>query len=182
MVTPNQPGNPEEPSWGQPPGYNPPQYRQVPPGYPTPPGYPGQPPGYPGQPPGYPAQPPGYGAQPPGYSANPPYPSYPANPGYADPEAPFGRDPVTGEPLSDKSAATAGVLQLFLGTFGVGRFYIESTQIAVIQLCLGVFGMLFTIFCLIGLPVLIGVGIWALVDAIMIFSGNVRDNYGRKLR
>jgi TM2 domain-containing membrane protein YozV len=176
MVTPNQPGNPEEPSWGQPPGYNPPQYPQVPPGYPA------QPPGYGAQPPGYGAQPPSYGAQPPGYPANPPYPSYPANPGYADPEAPFGRDPVTGEPLSDKSAVTAGVLQLFLGTFGVGRFYIESTQIAVIQLCLGVFGMLFTIFCLIGLPVLIGVGIWALVDAIMIFSGNVRDNYGRKLR
>ena len=168
MVTPNQPGNPEEPSWGQPPGYNPPQYPQIPPSYPTPPGYPAQPPGYP--------------AQPPGYGANPPYPSYPGNPGYADPEAPFGRDPVTGEPLSDKSAVTAGVLQLFLGTFGVGRFYLESTQIAVIQLCLGVFGMLFTIFCLIGLPVLIGVGIWALVDAIMIFSGSVRDKYGRKLR
>ena len=111
----------------------------------------------------------------------PSYP-YPANPGYADPEAPFGRDPATGEPLSDKSAATAGVLQLFLGVFGVGRFYIESTQIAVIQLCLGVVGMFFTAFCLIGLPVLIGVSIWALVDAIMIFSGNVRDKYGRKLR
>jgi TM2 domain-containing membrane protein YozV len=174
MVTPNQPGNPEEPSWGQPPGYDPPQYPQVPPSYQTPPGYPAQPPGYPAQPPNYPAQPPNY-------PVNPSYP-YPANPGYADPEAPFGRDPVTGVPLSDKSAATAGVLQLFLGVFGVGRFYLESTQIAVIQLCLGVFGMLFTVFCLIGLPVLIGVGIWALVDAIMIFSGNVRDNYGRKLR
>ena len=175
MVTPNQPGNPEEPSWGQPQGYDPPQYPQIPPSYPTPPNYPAQPPDYG-------ARPPGYAAQPPGYPANPSYPSYPAHSGYVDPQAPFGRDPATGEPLSDKSAATAGVLQLFLGMFGVGRFYIESTQIAVIQLCLGVFGMLFTIFCLIGLPVLIGVGIWALVDAIMIFSGNVRDKYGRKLR
>jgi TM2 domain-containing membrane protein YozV len=85
-------------------------------------------------------------------------------------------------PLSDKSATTAGLLQLFLGVFGIGRFYIDSTQIAVVQLCLGLFGILSTVFCLLGLPVLLGVGVWALVDAIMMFTGSVRDNYGRKLR
>jgi TM2 domain-containing membrane protein YozV len=82
-----------------------------------------------------------------------------------DPQAPYGRDPVTGEPLSDKSKMTAGLLQLFLGGFGVGRFYMGDTGIAV--------GQLLTCG---------GLGIWALIDAIMILTGKVRDNQGRPLR
>ncbi len=66
--------------------------------------------------------------------------------------------------------------------FGVGRFYIDTTQIAVAQLCLGLFGVLFSLFCFLGLPVLLGGIIWAIVDAIMIFTGSVKDNYGRILR
>ena len=142
-------------------------------------------PNHPGNPEEQPpwGQPYGYQPPPPQYPPVPPVPQYPGYPGYAvDPQAPFGRDPATGMPLSDKSAATAGLLQLFFGTFGVGRFYLESTQIAVIQLCLGLSGLIFTIFCLVGLPVLLGVGIWGFIDAIMIFSGSVTDNYGRKLR
>lgn len=156
MGTPNYPGNPEQqPPWGQQPyGYQPPQ-----PQYPL------------GQP------------VPPQYQPGPPVPQYPGYPGYAaDPQAPFGRDPATGMPLSDKSSTTAGLLQLFFGAFGVGRFYLDSTQIAVIQLCLGLSGLLFTVFCIIGLPVLLGVTIWGFVDAIMIFTGSVTDSYGRKLR
>jgi hypothetical protein len=99
-----------------------------------------------------------------------------------DPQAPFGRDPVTGIPLSDKSGTTAGLLQLFLGVFGIGRFYIDSTQIAIAQLCLGLFGFVFTLFCWFGFPVLLGSIIWAMVDAIMMFTGSVKDNRGRKLR
>jgi TM2 domain-containing membrane protein YozV len=109
------------------------------------------------------------------------YAGYPG-PGYAlDPSAPYGRDPVTGMPLSDKSAAAAGCLQLFFGVFGVGRFYIGSNSIAIAQLCLGLFGFFFS-FLLVGLPVLLGVAIWAFVDAIMMFTGSVRDGNGRKLR
>lgn len=103
-------------------------------------------------------------------------------PGLRRPQAPFGRDPVTGLPLSDKSATTAGLLQLFLGLFGVGRFYIDSTQIAVAQLCVGLFGIVFSLFCFLGFPVLLGGIIWAIVDAILIFTGSVKDNHGRKLR
>lgn len=100
-------------------------------------------------------------------------------PGY-DPQAPYGRDPATGEPLSDKSAVVAGVLQLFFGCFGVGRFYIGTTNIAVAQLCLGLFTLIFGA-CLFWIPFLASI-IWAIVDAIMIFTGSVRDQYGRKLR
>ena len=99
-----------------------------------------------------------------------------------DPQAPFGRDPATGVPLSDKSGTTAGLLQLFLGVFGIGRFYIDSTQIAIAQLCLGLFGFVFSLFCFFGFPVLLGSVIWAIVDAIMMFTGSVKDNHGRKLR
>jgi hypothetical protein len=99
-----------------------------------------------------------------------------------DPQAPFGRDPATGVPLSDKSGTTTGLLQLFLGVFGIGRFYIDSTQIAIAQLCLGLFGFVFSLFCLLGLPVLVCSIIGAIVDAIMMFTGSVKDNHGRKLR
>lgn len=158
---PHPPENPaEEPPWGwQPPYYGP---------QPNPPGPPPPPP-----PPGYPSPPP-YGY--PGYAG------YGGYPGYVDPQAPFGRDPVTGVPLSDKSATTAGLLQLFFGLFGVGRFYIDTTQIAVAQLCLGLFGIVFSLFCFLGFPVLLGGIIWAIVDAILMFTGSVKDNHGRKLR
>ena len=162
MSTPNQPGNPsDEPPWGgRPQGYgSPPNPRLAPPsGNPPPPGYPQQYP-YPG------------------------YPSYPGYPGHAvDPQAPLGRDSPTGLPLSDRSATTAGLLQRFLGLFGIGRFHIDSTQIAVAQLCVGLFGLVFTMFCLFGFPVLLGAAIWGIVDATMMFAGSVKDNYGRKLR
>lgn len=143
--------------------------------------------------PEYPAEEPRWD-QPHGYRP-PPYPQQPQIPGYPGPsgspyysyagypyDAPFGRDPVTGMPLSDKSATTAGLLQLFFGAFGVGRFYIDSTQIGAIQLCLGIAGIFATVFlCGLGLPVLLGVGIWAFIDAIMMFTGSVPDSYGRKL-
>jgi TM2 domain-containing membrane protein YozV len=157
---PNPPANPSgEPPYGwQPPGYGP---------QPTPPIPPPPPPGYP---------------PPQSYRADPGHPRFSGYPGYVDPQAPFGRDPATGLPLSDKSATTAGLLQLFFGLFGVGRFYIETTQIAVAQLCLGLFGVLFSLFCLLGLPVLLGAIIWGVVDAIMMFTGSVKDKYGRTLR
>ncbi|WP_108926331.1 TM2 domain-containing protein [Mycobacterium montefiorense] len=158
MSTPNPPGFPPPQGW-QPPGYFPPQ-------------------GPPMPPPGYPEYP-----QQPGYPPPHPYPGYAGYPGIpVGPQAPFGRDPVTGVPLSGKSATTAGLLQLFFGVFGIGRFYIDSTQIAVAQLLLGLFGLIFSVFCFFGLPVLLGSIIWAVVDAIVMFTGSAKDNYGRKLR
>ncbi|WP_285751676.1 NINE protein [Lentzea sp. NBRC 105346] len=101
-----------------------------------------------------PPPPPGYGTT--GYGAT----------GYgANVYAPYGYDPLTGMPLSDKSKVVAGILQLFLGHFGVGRFYMGDTGIAVAQL----------LTC--G-----GCGIWALVDAIIILVNGGTDAQGRKLR
>ena len=68
---------------------------------------------------------------------------YPRGPyGYPvqDAGAPYGRDPFTGQPLSDKQKLVAGLLQIFLGTLGVGRFYSGHTSIAVTPLVLAVVG------------------------------------------
>ncbi|CDO85861.1 hypothetical protein AWC29_10395 [Mycobacterium triplex] len=150
---------------------------------PNPPGFPAGPPPEGWQRPGYvpPRDPAPSGYPPPGYPPAQPYPGYAGYPG-VDPQAPFGRDPATGVPLSDKSGTTAGLLQLFFGVFGVGRFYIDSTQIAVAQLLLGLVGLVFTLFCFIAAPLLLGSIVWAIVDAIMMFTGSVKDNYGRRLR
>ena len=110
--------------------------------------YPGQQ-QYPGQPP-YPGQ--AYGA----YGMAGPM---------GNPAAPYGVHPVSGIPYSDKSKMAAGLLQLFAGGFGAGRFYTGHTGLAIAQL----------LTC--G-----GLGIWALIDAIMMFSGSVTDVDGRPLR
>ncbi len=152
----------EQPQQPQPPGY----------------GYPNQAPGDPGQagPYGYPQggyqQPPG-GYQQPGYG-QPGYgqPGY-GHPGYTqagyygagDAQSPYGYDPY-GRPYSDKSKIVAGVLQLFLGSLGIGRFYVGSVGVGIAQL--------FTCG---------GLGIWALIDGIMYLVSNDRtDAQGRILR
>jgi hypothetical protein len=83
-----------------------------------------------------------------------------------DPAAPYGRDPATGMPYSDRYKVVAGVLQLLL-PFGIGRFYSGHMGIAVAQLLLS----------------FIGIGmIWAFVDGIVILAGHPTDPRGRPLR
>jgi TM2 domain-containing membrane protein YozV len=82
------------------------------------------------------------------------------------PDAPYGVDPVTGLPFSDKSKLVAGLLQIFLGVFGVGRFYMGHIGLGVAQLLLG------WLTC----------GIWPLVDGILILVNGGKDGQGRPLR
>jgi hypothetical protein len=118
-------------------------------------------------PPGSPQPPP-----PPQYGAPGPAPAYPAQ-GYGpypgglpmpQPGAPYGVDQY-GRPYSDKSKVVAGVLQIVLGGVGAGRWYTGHYGIAAAQL----------VTC--G-----GLGIWALIDGIMMLVGNVTDPQGRPLR
>lgn len=121
------------------------------------------PPGYQPPPPGYQPPPPGY---PPGAFPAPGFggPGYP--PGYAPPQpgAPFGLDPY-GRPYSDKNKIVAGVLQLAFGTVGAGRWYTGHYGIAIAQL----------LTC--G-----GLGVWAIVDGILMLVDKVTDPSGRPLR
>jgi TM2 domain-containing membrane protein YozV len=119
-----------------------------------------------GTPPPPPQQQPGY---------PPPYPPPPAGqypPAYADPAAPYGRHPLTGEPLSDKSKVVAGLLQLLglLGLVGIGRIYLGYTGLGIAQLIVGL------ITCGIGAV------IWGIIDAILLLTDKVRDPEGRPLR
>jgi TM2 domain-containing membrane protein YozV len=118
-----------------------------------------------GTPPPPPPQPPGY---PPQYP--PPPGQYP--PAYTDPAAPYGRHPLTGEPLSDKSKVVAGLLQLLglFGIVGIGRIYLGQTGLGVAQLIVGI------VTCFIGAV------IWGIVDAVLILTDKVRDPEGRPLR
>ncbi|ROZ87352.1 TM2 domain-containing protein [Gordonia sp. OPL2] len=163
QATPYSQPNPYGDPYGNPAGYGPTgQPYGVPQG--------GQP--YGGQP--YVNQP--YGGQPYANYGNP----YGGAPGM-DPSAPFGRDPMSGLPYSDKSKIVAGLLQIFLGTFGVGRFYLGDNQTGGIQLGLTILGWITVVF-IVGLFILMGVGLWALIDGIMMLTGSVRDRNGLPLR
>jgi hypothetical protein len=119
----------------------------------------------------YAAGPPGTGQYPTGGypGAFPPAPytgGHPVQHGY-DPQAPYGRDPVSGFPYSDRSKVLAGLLQLFL-PIGVGRMYAGHTGIGIAQLVL-------TLFFGLGM-------IWAFIDGIVILAGRPTDGRGRPLR
>jgi TM2 domain-containing membrane protein YozV len=131
----------------------------------------GPPPPHQGQ---YQPPPPGYTPQPPpGYPPQGQYGQYGQYPqAYTDPSAPYGRHPMTGEPLSDKSKVVAGLLQLIglFGLVGIGRIYLGQTGLGVAQLIVGL------VTCGIGAVV------WGIIDAVLIFTDKVRDPEGRPLR
>lgn len=96
-------------------------------------------------------------------------PGGPPPPGYGGPGSPYGYDPnidpMTGQPLSDKTKLVAGLLQILIGGVGAGRWYTGHTGMALAQL--------FTCG---------GCGIWALIDGILLLTQGGTDAQGRKLR
>ena len=73
-----------------------------------------------------------------------------------------GQQPVaTG--VEQKSKLAAGLLQIFLGSFGVGRFYLGYTGIAIGQIAAS------WLTCGLG-------AIWPLIDGIMILTGSVKTD------
>ena len=91
-----------------------------------------------------------------------PSPTNPYNPGPTN-------DPATGIPYSDKQKLVAGLLQIFLGGFGIGRFYTGHTQKAVLMLVVTV------LTCGFG-------SIWGLIDGILLLVNGGTDAEGRILR
>jgi TM2 domain-containing membrane protein YozV len=83
--------------------------------------------------------------------------------------APYGIEPTTGLPYSHRSKVAAGLLQIFLGGFGVGRFYTGHTGMAIAQIAVT--------FVTCGLGAL-----WPLIDGIIMLAGNPRDADGRPMR
>lgn len=128
-----------------------------------------------GRPQPFPLQPyPGAKFQP--YSQQQPYPMQQM---YGPPfvsapiAAPYGIEPTTGRPYSEKSKIVAGLLQIFLGAFGVGRFYKGDVGVGLAQLILN-----FTV----GWVTLGATLLWPLIDGIIMMAGNPTDREGRPLR
>ena len=80
-----------------------------------------------------------------------------------------------------KSKVAAGLLGIFLGGFGVHNFYLGYTNKAVIQLVCTIIGIVLS--CVgIGVLVCFGIGIWGLVEGIMILAGSINvDGQGNPL-
>lgn len=69
------------------------------------------------------------------------------------------------QPVSPKSRLVAAILAWYLGVFGVHRFYAG-------RIVSGIF-MILTFG---------GLGIWALIDAIVVLCGEFKDSDGLKIR
>ena len=116
----------------------------------------------------YPQQADPYAQQSYGYGYQPaPYAGYGAI--AQVPGAPWGVDPKTGLPYSEKTKLAAGLLGIFLGGVGAGRFYTGHYGLAIAQLVVSV--------------VTLGFGaIWGLIDGIMMLAGDSKDSNGYPLR
>jgi len=106
-------------------------------------------------------------AAPPGYQQPPP--GYGGPPAYGQPAPAYGMAPY--DPQA-KSKLAAGLLGIFLGGFGVHRFYLGFTKIGIIQIVVTIFT------CGIG-------SLWGFVEGILYLVGSngyTTDANGRPLR
>ena len=90
-------------------------------------------------------------------------------------------DVVTHSTKSEKSWVAAAVLNFFLGWLGIHRFYLGRIGSGVTMLLLQVIGWL-TAGLIIGIPLMVFVDIWDLVDFIRIICNGLTDGEGKKLR
>jgi len=79
--------------------------------------------------------------------------------------------------ISPKSRLATSLLAYFLGYFGAHRFYIGKTGTAIVMLVLGIIGIPLC-FVLVGIPIVIGVAVWQLVDFIFAVVGKMTDKDG----
>ena len=154
---------PAPPAYGQPGGY--PQPGAAPGGYPQPGAAPG---GYPqpgGARPPYPGQPP----QQQGYPGQQAYPGQ-GGPGPGPGQPYGGQQTVPGQ----KSHIVAGLLALFLGSWGIHKFYLGYMTEGAIMLGVWFVSFLLT-FVLIGIFPLMALGVVAFIEAIIYLTKSDAD-------
>ncbi|MEY3610122.1 MAG: hypothetical protein RLZZ264_643 [Bacillota bacterium] len=78
--------------------------------------------------------------------------------------------------LEPKSKLVAGLLAIFVGSFGIHNFYLGYTQRGLIQLLLTTIGSIVIVGPIVS-------GLWALIEGIQIFIGEINiDANGTKLK
>jgi hypothetical protein len=92
-----------------------------------------------------------------------------------DCEAPYVRQLPFDRPLSRTKAVIAGTLQLFLGAFGAGRFYLGSRDVGSRQLGLTALGLFVASvaphgYSTVGIALVVGVVVWGYIDAIRLYA------------
>lgn len=109
------------------------------------------------------------GVPPPPSDVPPPPPPPPGATPWGAPPPPIGVEP--------KQKLVAALLGIFLGWLGIHRFYLGYNTIGIIQLCLGVAGVL---TC--GVTT-VASWIWGIIDGVMILTGSLKtDAQGVPLR
>lgn len=76
-----------------------------------------------------------------------------------------------------KSKVAAGLLGIFLGSFGVHNFYLGYTTKAIIQVSV-TGGCILLSLCTVGLSMfgMVGISIWGLIEGIMILAGSIKTD------
>src|SRR4051794_29419688 len=98
---------------------------------------------------------------------------------------PYEMDPLTRQPISDKSKVAAGLLQLLpgilLGLGGIGRLYAGQVTLGVLQLVATVVGWV-SFWCgfalLLPFFVYFACWVWFVVDGIVLLAGRPVDGQG----
>jgi TM2 domain-containing membrane protein YozV len=94
--------------------------------------------------------------------------------------APLAQAATPGAPaagISPKSRLATTLLAYFLGYFGAHRFYIGKTGTATVMLVLGIISIPLC-FVLVGIPIVIGVAVWQLIDFVFAVVGKMEDSDG----
>ena len=86
------------------------------------------------------------------------------------------------EEISSRSRLATVLLALFLGIFGVHRFYIGKIRTAIVMLILSVLNLVTVRFWGIMFISLAVVGLWAFIDFIFAVSGTMKDKEGKLIK
>lgn len=79
--------------------------------------------------------------------------------------------------LAGDNQLIAALLAFFLGGFGIHRFYLGYTKIGIIQLAMLIVGSVLSLV-IVGIPILIALYVWVLIDLIRILLGKLEPKGG----
>ncbi len=84
--------------------------------------------------------------------------------------------------ISSRSRLATVLLALFLGIFGVHRFYIGKTRTAIVMLILSILYLVTVrLWGIMVIPLAV-VGLWAIIDFIFAVFGIMKDREGRLIK